>query len=320
MNQESQNIEWKEGWRDDYLKWICGFANAQGGKIYIGKNDKGVVIGVSDAAKLMEDIPNKVRDVLGIIVDVNLLTDNLKTYIEIDIEAYPYPINYKGQYHYRTGSTKQELKGAALDRFLLQKQGKRWDSVPIPHVSSKDLAQTALNYFRKNAIISTRLNTDILKDSDTELLEKLRLTEGNYLKRAALLLFHPDPEKYVTGAYIKIGFFKTDEDLVFQDEIHGHLFEQIEKTMDILLTKYLKASITYEGLHRKERYPIPESVLREALLNAIAHKDYSGSTPIQISVYADKMIIWNEGQLDNRPVESKTPLSIIQSRYCQRFF
>ena len=297
MNQESQNIEWKEVWHDDYLKWICGFANAQGGKIYIGKNDEGVVIGVHNAAKLMEDLPNKVRDVLGIMVDVNLLTENSKTYLEIVVEAYPYPISYKGQYHYRTGSTKQELKGAALDKFLLRKHGLKWDSVPVPHVATKDLAQTALNYFKKNAIKSTRLDNDILQDSDAELLEKLRLTEGQYLKRAAVLLFHPDPEKYVTGAYIKIGFFRTDTDLLFQDEIHGHLFEQMEKTMDLLLTKYLKAYISYEGLHRRETYPIPETVLREALLNAVAHKDYSGCTPIQISVYADKIVMWNEGQL-----------------------
>ena len=75
---ESQNVEWKESWRDEYLKWICGFANAQGGKIYIGKNDDGTVIGIQDSKKLMEDIPNKVRDILGIIVDVNLLAADEK--------------------------------------------------------------------------------------------------------------------------------------------------------------------------------------------------------------------------------------------------
>ena len=70
---ENQNVEWKELWKDEYLKWICGFANAQGGKIYIGKKDDGTVIGLQDSKKLLEDIPNKVRDVIGIIVDVNLL-------------------------------------------------------------------------------------------------------------------------------------------------------------------------------------------------------------------------------------------------------
>jgi ATP-dependent DNA helicase RecG len=200
MNRENQNIEWKESWRDEYLKWICGFANAQGGKIYIGKADNGAIVDLKDAAKLLEDIPNKTRDVLGILVNVNLLTENDQKYLEIEVDAYPSPVSYKGQYHYRSGSTKQELKGAALDKFLLQKQGKRWDGVPVPHVTAKDFDKTAFQYFRKNAIKSKRLDSDILKDSNQELLKKLHLTEGNYLKRAAILLFHPDPEVYVTGA------------------------------------------------------------------------------------------------------------------------
>ncbi len=90
---ESQNIEWKESWRDEYLKWICGLANAQGGKIYIGTNDDGMVIGVQNSKKLMEDIPNKVRDILGIIVDVNLLTEDGKGQAlnQFLLETYPYP-------------------------------------------------------------------------------------------------------------------------------------------------------------------------------------------------------------------------------------
>ena len=58
--KESQNTEWKESWRDEYLKWICGFANAQGGRIYIGTNDDGTVIGVLDSKKLLEDKMRKI--------------------------------------------------------------------------------------------------------------------------------------------------------------------------------------------------------------------------------------------------------------------
>lgn len=119
---ENQNTEWKESWRDEYLKWICGFANAQGGKIYIGTDDNGNVIGVPDSKKLLEDIPNKVRDILGIIVDVNLLMQDGKDYIEICVNPSSYPVNYKGEYHYRSGSTKQLLRGAALTEFLLSKR------------------------------------------------------------------------------------------------------------------------------------------------------------------------------------------------------
>jgi ATP-dependent DNA helicase RecG len=277
---ESQNIEYKSSWRDEYLKWICGFANANGGSIFIGKNDAGNIVGVTDAKKLLEEIPNKVRDVLGILADVNLHTTAQGDFVEIIVEGYPYPVNYKGQYHYRSGSTKQELKGAALDKFLLQKKGKRWDGVPVPNIAVKDLKQETFEFFRKRAIKSQRIEEDILTDTNGHLIENLQLKENDFLKRAAILLFYFNPEKFVTGAYIKIGYFETDDDLKFQDEIHGNLFEQIEKTMDLLFTKYIKAAISYEGINRIEKYEYPRDAVREALLNAIAHKDYSGGVPI----------------------------------------
>lgn len=297
MTAESQNIEFKVNWRDEYLKWICGFANAYGGTLFIGKDDTGNVVDLKDAKKLLEEIPNKVRDTLGILVDVNLHQNDQGSFIEILVEQYPYPVNYKGQYHYRSGSTKQELKGPSLDKFLLQKKGKRWDGVPVPNVSTNDLKQETFDFFRKRAFRSQRIDEENLADSNEHLIENLQLKEGKFLKRASILLFHPNPEKYITGAYIKIGFFESDSDLIYQDEIHGNLFEQIEKTTELLFTKYIKALISYEGLSRVETYEYPREAIREALLNAIAHKDYSGGVPIQISVYTDKLIIWNEGQL-----------------------
>jgi ATP-dependent DNA helicase RecG len=294
---ENQNIEYKESWRDEYLKWICGFANANGGSIFIGMNDSGEVVGLKDAKKLLADIPNKTKDILGILVDVNLNQTEKGDFIEIIVESYPYPVNYKGQYHYRSGSTKQELKGASLDKFLLQKKGKRWDGVPVSNIKVKDLKKETFDFFRKKAVKAQRIEEDVLTDNNELLIENLQLRENDYLKRAAILLFHSNPEKYVTGAYIKIGYFETDDDLKFQDEVHGNIIEQVEKTMDLLFTKYIKSSISYEGLNRVEKYEYPKDAIREALLNAVSHKDYSGGVPIQISVYSDKLIFWNEGQL-----------------------
>lgn len=117
----------------------------------------------------------------------------------------------------------------ALDKFLLQKKGKHWDGAPIPNVSVNELKGETFDLFKKRGIRSQRLTEESLDDTNKQLLENLK--EGKFLKRAALLLFHPDPEKFVTGAYIKIGYFENDADLIFQDEIHGNLFEQIEKTV-----------------------------------------------------------------------------------------
>jgi len=161
--KETQHIEWKESWRDEYLRWICGFANAEGGVLVIGRNDKGEAVGVKNAPRLLQEIPNKVRDILGIMVDVNLIEEAGKEILEIVVEPYPSPISYKGEYHYRSGSTKQELKGAALDRFLLRKQGRHWDSVPVPYVTLADLDDRPLDYFRKSAEHSGRLSSAILQ-------------------------------------------------------------------------------------------------------------------------------------------------------------
>ena len=295
--KENQHVEYKESWRDEYLRWICGFANAEGGVLYIGRNDKGTVVGLANAAKLLADIPNKVRDILGIMVKVNLRVEAGKEFLEIAVEPYPYPVSYKGEYHFRSGSAKQELKGSALDKFLLRKQGKHWDGVPVPHFKVSDLSHQALVTFRKKAAKSNRLSVGLLAEPDAVLLDKLKLIENGYLKRAAVMLFHDDPERVVTGAYVKIGYFRTDSDLLYHDEVHGDLFSQVEKTLDLLLTKYLRAGISYEGVQRIEAFPVPEAALREAVINSIAHKDYSSAIPIQISVYHDKLMLWNPGQL-----------------------
>ena len=296
--QEHQHIEWKESWHTDYFKWVCGFANAQGGTLFIGKDDNGTVKHLVNARKLLEDIPNQARDLLGLMVDVNLHTESGKDYLEISVEFFPFPISLRGKYYYRSGSTLQELKGAALARFLLQRQGKKWDGVPIPHVIAADLKNDTFDFFRKKATKSKRLEPEDLEGSNQELLESLQLyLEKKMLKRAAVLLFHPKPEKFVSGAYIKIGFFESDDDLKFQDEVHGNLLEQAERALDLLKTKYEKAIISYNKGSREEIYTFPEDAVREALLNAIVHKDYSSGIPIQISVYSDTILFWNEGHL-----------------------
>ena len=295
---ENQNTEYKESWRDEYIKWICGFANAAGGSMYIGIDDKGHIKGIADAKKLSEDLPNKIRDILGVLVDANIKNDEGKQYLEIITDGYPYPVNYKGIYYYRSGATNQELKGAALDKFLLKKQGLRWDGTPEPYTQPKDLSNSAFELFKARASETERFEENIRDDLPADILEKLHLISPNgNLKKAAILLFHPKPEKLFTGATTKIGFFRTDDDLAFQDEVKGSLIEQADKVIELLLTKYLKAQITYNGLQRKESFPVPPAALREAVLNAIVHKDYSSGIPIQISVYDDQLIIWNEGEL-----------------------
>lgn len=180
---ENQNIEYKQNWRDEYLKWIAGFANASGGKIYIGLDDKGKAVGLTNVHKLMEDIPNKIVNYLGIIADVNLLQTDNKPYIEINVSPSGVPISYKGAYHYRSGSTKQELKGSALQQFILKRLGRTWDDLPCENATLADIDPDVLSYFFKKAASSNRLTNDIEKSDLKTTFENLNLlTNGNKLK------------------------------------------------------------------------------------------------------------------------------------------
>ena len=207
---ESQNIEYKESWRDEYLKWICGFANSQGGILYVGIKDNGKICGVSDSKKLMEDLP--------------------------------------------------------------------------------------------------RMNSAVLNDSTENVLENLNLVDENKkLTNAAILLFGKDPAKYFPLCDFRIGRFGTKQsDLMFQDVIEGNLIQMADKVVDILKAKYLVSPIHYEGLTRIESLEIPEDALREAILNSIIHKDYSGAH-IQMKIYNDCVELWNDGSLpENWTVEDLT--------------
>jgi len=295
--KESQHAEWKESWRDDHLRWVCGFANAEGGVLVIGRNDKGRVVGVPDAVRLLEELPNKIRDLLGIVVEVNLREERGREYLEVVTPAYTAPISYRGRYYQRSGSTLQELKGAAMDRFLLRRHGRTWDGVPVPGVKASHLSREAIRAFRKLSSESGRMDPAALKEGDRRLIERLKLTAGEYLKRAAVLLLHPDPQRFVTGAFVKIGFFRSESDLVYHDEVGGHLFHQVRQTLDLLYTKYLKAAVTYEGIQRIERFPVPRAALREAVLNALVHRDYAVPAPTQVRVYDDRLSLWNPAVL-----------------------
>ena len=297
--KENQNAEFKESWRDEYLKWICGFANAQGGELYIGMKDDGSTCGIpdTDIKKLLEDIPNKTRDVLGIIPEVSLIQKENKNVLKIRVEPSSFPISYKGEYHYRTGSTKQQLIGNALTQFLLKKTGLSWDATEISKVDIGSLSNNSFDIFRKQSVRRKRMEADDVNISNNELLDKLNLlTEDGILTKAGYLLFADDPERRITGSFIKIGYFE-DADILYQDEVHGSLLAQAEQAIDLIFTKYLKATITYDGTTRVETYPFPFIAVREAIYNSIVHRAYNCMNPTQIRVYYDKLVISNDAAL-----------------------
>ena len=176
---ENQNIEFKQSWRDEYLKWICAFANTDGGILYIGVKDNGEICGVEESHKLTEDIPNKIRNTMGLICDVKLQKNNDLEYFEIVVEKYPFPVSYHGKYYKRTGSTIQELSGIELDKMILYVQGRTWDSIPVPNIKIDDLENDAFKLFRKKASDSGRLDKESLEVTNETLLQNLYTENPN---------------------------------------------------------------------------------------------------------------------------------------------
>ena len=294
---ERQNLEWKRQWKDGFLKSICGLANTSGGILEIGRDDNGIIVGLENARELLEELPNGIRQTMGIVPVVELRSEGGKQYIVVTVDVSSSAVSFRGKYYLRSGSTTQELNGIELQNFIMRKQGKTWDGITIPNVNFSDLDTASFRKFREKALASERLKKVDLEMSDETLLDNLMLVEDGKLTHAAILLFHENPERFVFGAFVKVGYFENDADLLYADEIHGSLITMPDKVIETIYLKYFKGFISYEGIQRVETYPVPRPALREAILNAIVHRDYTTGIPIQIKVYPEKVIIYNDGHL-----------------------
>ncbi len=292
---EDQHIEYKESWRDEFLKTIAAFANTEGGDLFIGKDDKGKIVGVEDAKVLLETLPNKIVNRLGIYASICLLKIGKKNIIQISVDKYDTAIPFNGKFFIRSGSTTQELKDKELSRFLLKKNRLSWEGITEDRATLDEIKEETIEQFKKMA----RKRIPGIENEDTlSVLKKLHLIDiDGKLKRAAILLFGKDPLKYYHSAYFKVGKFLTDTDLVTDDVIEGNLFEQLTLIFDVLRIKYLRLLVKgYKNLERIEEYEYPEEAMREAVINALVHKDYTGSHT-QMKIYPDKIILWNPGTL-----------------------
>ncbi len=293
---ESQNTEHKESWRDEYMKWICGFANAGGGQLYIGIDDKERVTGITNYNKLLEDLPNKFRDVLGVYAEVNLQSEDGKHYLEIIVPRYDVPISIRGKYYVRSGSTLQEMTGLALNEFILKRTGKTWDDIPEQRATIDDIDELSVKQFLKDAKVAKRINVeDDIAISD--LLEKLRLSENGQLKRAAIILFGKDPGKFYANLAVKIGKFgESDADLKFHEVVEGNLIQLKDRIGEMLNAKFFIHPIDFMGMQRVELDEYPVAAVREMILNALVHRNYMGA-PTQIRLHDNHFSVWNDGGL-----------------------
>ena len=306
---EKHIIEYKRQWDDEWLKWLCGFANADGGTLYIGITDKQHIFGVENSKKLMEDIPNKIVSKLGIYPDVRLLEEDGKEIIEIEVAPSQESVLLDGVLYKRVGATNQIVKGQALKDFYARKLNATWDSRVIRGATVDDIDPEAIKYFLLKGIDKGRLPKESVDDSVEKVLKNLEvMTDDDELTLAALLLFGKNPQHYCLNARIKIGRFgHSQAALMNQDLIDGDLIRMADRVMEALDAKYLIRPIHYEGMQRREPMELPEEGLREILYNLEIHKDYNGPDSL-IRVFDDRITFWNQGSLP----AGITPESIFQ--------
>lgn len=296
---EQQKIEWKSSWRDEYLKWVCGFANANGGTLYIGKDDSGRVVGIDNYKRLLEELPNKIKDVLGVFAEVNLHKQDAIFFLEIVVPRYDVPISLRGKYYLRSGSTLQELTGISLNEFILKRTGKTWDDIPEERATMEDISVITVKRFLKDAKISNRINVEDSLSVE-QLLGKLRLIENGQLKRAAIILFGKDPGRFYNNLTVKIGKFgDSDDHIIFHEVLEDNLIELQRKLVEMLHAKFFIHPIKFEGMQRIEQDEYPEAAVREMILNALVHRNYMGA-PTQIRLYKDSFSVWNHGGLPEK--------------------
>lgn len=193
---------------------------------------------------------------------------------------------------------RKTFKRVAFHQLLLQKMDVAGERQPIPGASLNDIDEKAVQVFVKKALLKQRIAKDVIQADTLTLLKSLGLVnDNNQFLLACLLLFGKNPTKYAIGANFKIARFgQSHGDLQFQDIIEGTILEMADKVIEILERRYLTRTIIYRRDQRMDLLEYPERALWEAILNAIVHKDYS-DTSIFLSVYDDRLMIWNPGKL-----------------------
>ena len=290
--KESQQIEFKSSWRDEYMRILCGFANSNGGILYLGMSDKGTPIGLKNIDKLLEDIPNKIRNYLGIIPSVEREIIGDKEVIKIEISPSEIPISYDGKFYIRAGSTTQEVKGGKLIRMILRKKNITWDSLPSD-ADISEIDEETVELFRKMAKDRLAINKG---DSVEKILENLELIKEGKLTNAGVLLFGKNPQRYFLNSTSRVGRFKTSTEIIDSIDIKGNLFKQVEELVSAI-KKHINVRFEIKDIRREEIWDYPIPAIREACINALIHRDYLDPAEIQIRVYDDRIWFWNPGEL-----------------------
>lgn len=272
-----RNSERKTTWKTEYLCTICAFANTYGGTLTVGQTGD---LTPDEAERLSGKICYEISEKLGILPRVRSVVKDSTAYVTIDIKPSPDLISYNGGFYRRVGDKDIKLIGKELENFILIRDRRARVGLPIPEAVPADLDDASIELFCKLA--------DLKRNSNENIMRELNLICDDSLNGFSILLFHKNPSRFILASDIRIGRFSSSGKMEDMDTVSGPVFLQPSKTLDILLEKYLIGC----------DYPV--NALKEAIINAVAHKDYSAGDPIRIRIRDNSISVSNPNWLNEK--------------------
>lgn len=298
--RESETIEFKESWGEAALESVAAFANHNGGSVWLGIRDDGTTKGADDGDSTIQKISDQAVDRLGLRPSIQARTRDGKPVLEIIVQPSDDLVTCRGRYLTRVGSTNREMTPEQVVRHLLQRSGTTWDGLAVPRDTPAGLIKReAVRTFL--ALAHARLPGLQADESIDRVLANLDLTIEDHPRRAAVLLFG-EPQRLFPAARVRVARFRAGQ-IIGEFESVGNLFEQLDRTLAALrnfleVRQEIKTTgSTLADLQRREVWQYPLDALREAVVNALVHRDYGTLGDIQIRVLDSELTIWSPGGL-----------------------
>ena len=300
---ENDNVEFKPSLSqmNEIVQTISGFSNLRGGTLLVGVSDTGRILGCDIGKDTIEKLTNTINQHIEprIHPEINIEDIHDRKIIIIKVnESIDKPVLAYCKLYKRVGKSTLLSSRHEFEKLVLEKHKEklRWDNQICERADLSDIDENAIKIFLKLVHESKRIKVE--NESVELILRKLGLITSEGITNAGILLFGKDPKKFFSNDLVKCGRFKNEESKEFMDirDFDGNLFDCLEKSI-LFIKGHIKVSAKIEGLLRKEKWEIPIEALREAIINALIHRDYLISGFTYIKIYDNKIIISNPGIL-----------------------
>ncbi len=301
--KESEILELKKSTselKEAIISIVAILNKHQKGELYFGVKPNGEIIGQFVTEKTIRDVSKTISDKIEpkIFPKVNEVSFEGKSCIRVEFTGENVPYFADGRAYLRVGDEDKKISAKELERLVVQKNKEklRWDSSICEQATLNDIDNNAIKKFVELTKQSKRLHVD--KENKETILRKLKLISGQKITNAGVLLFGKQPTQFFDNVLVRCGRFKgvVKEEFLDIKDFDGNLFQNLEKAI-AFLQEHLQLQATIKGLRREEKWEIPLEALREAIINAFIHRDYSDHGFVYIKMYDEQIIIANPGKL-----------------------